>query len=211
MTFTFVTNMVIGLLSTGVSAILALTGIPAGSLVLGGHMFFDTTNNANPAIYVGTQQVLNPTAGGLSFPSNGTQSGVVLKTAGLERYQTFPTTCIGTGGLTGVYNTCAASSPYSSTGTLLGVSIECGNWMVSQVGDVSFKKTVHGGTGASLTNLVNVTVATGANITSMLAQPVSWNPTDTLTFSTITASSGVNSAARFDCKMYPVVLNKYGS
>lgn len=148
----------------------------------------------------------------INFTPDGTTSGAVLQVNGLTRFQTFPTTCTATGGLTGQYSTCYARSPYTTTGSLLAFSFECGNnFAVALPGDVSFKKSLISGSGAPLTNGDNLTLGSGALKPSVLAVPVAFNPADILTFSTRTTPTGTLSTGRYDCQMYTTVSDKYGT
>jgi len=180
---TFFSSLALGTITATVAAIMALTSWVNGSAILQGNLFFDTTTNTSPAIYVNT----------------------------LARAGTFPVTCTATGGLTGVYETCSTVSPFTTTGTLLGVGLECGNVARALQGDVSFKKSAGSATGTALTNLDGVTLGTGSNVFSQLAVGVSWNPADLLTFSTRATPTGTLNTTRYNCQMWPVYLDKYGS
>lgn len=183
---TFFTALALGTITAITPLILALTAWIPGSGIFQGNIFFDTTANAFPGIFVNT----------------------------LARAKTGPVTCTATGGLTGVYETCsvtAAAVGLTTTGTLLGVTLECGNVAKPLTGDVSFKKAAHAATGSALTNLADVTLGSGANVPSIFAVPPSWNPTDLLTFSTRVTPSGALTNARYDCQMWPILLDKYGS
>lgn len=138
----------------------------------------------------------------------GSYTGAIIQVNGQTRWQTFSSACSGTGGSTGIYSTCVARSPLTTTGTLLGFGIECGNWVVAQNVDVSFKKALISATGTVLTNGNNLAVGTGANLQSMLAVPVSWNPADILTASTITAPSGTSNTTRYNCTFWPILSDK---
>lgn len=143
-----------------------------------------------------------------SATNSGTSTGAVLQVGGQTRWQTFSSACAGTGGLTGLYSTCYARSPLSTTGTLLGWGIECGNWQVSMSADVSFKKGLFSATGTALTNGNNVTIGTGANLQSMLAVPVSWNPADILAVGSITTPTGTLNTTRYNCTFWPILSDK---
>lgn len=54
---TFFTTLAVGVITTGVVSIMALTTWIDGSQIIQGNLFFDTTNNAYPSIYAGTSQV----------------------------------------------------------------------------------------------------------------------------------------------------------
>ncbi len=140
----------------------------------------------------------------------GTSTGSILQVDGLTRRQEFPTACSATGGLTS-YSVCAARSPLSTTGSLLAFGIECGNWKVAMYSDVSFKKTRTAASGTVLAGGNNLLVGTGANLQSALAVPVSWNPADLLTVTSLTAPTGTLNTTRYDCKLWTTISDKYGS
>ncbi len=141
----------------------------------------------------------------------GSSTGSILQVDGQTRRQEFPTTCSATGGLTN-YSTCDSKLPISTSGALLGVTIECGNWAKAMTGDVSFKATAMSASGSPLTNLNNVTLGTGAYISSMFAQPVPWKPgLSHLTFTSLTAPTGTLNTTRYNCKIVPILSDIYGS
>lgn len=149
--------------------------------------------------------------GPLNFKSTpGTSTGATLTVDGLPRWKTFPVTCSASGGSTNTAM-CATRSPLTTSGTLLGADLECGNVAMALIGDVSIKKSKLAATGSALTNLNGVTLGTGAKISVRFAQGVSWNPTDVLTFTTLLTPTGTLSATRYDCQMWPVMLDAYGS
>ena len=150
------------------AAVLALASVLPGSAVLG-NIFFDTAIQATPAIYVGAQQTLNPQAGGLSFPTNGTQSGIVLSDNSITAYNSYTVNCTGTGGNVKVsggakYDTCIVPlNRFTGSGVLTKVElmvsaspavvgIDCGI-----VGGL-----VSGSGAASFTGISNAQTATGA-------------------------------------------------
>lgn len=143
----------------------------------------------------------------VNFSSN---TGVLLQVGGLTRVRTNYVQCTGTGGLS-KYSKCNTTSPFTTSGTLLAFALECGNNVVSQSGDVSFKKTSLSNTGTVLTNGDNLVAGTGANKWSQLAVPVIWNPADRLTFSTATSPTGTQSTARYDCRLWYTASDAYGS
>lgn len=134
----------------------------------------------------------------------------VIQVDSTTRYQLKNTVCSATGGLT-TYTTCSMASPLSTTGTLIGFGVECGNWSKAMSGDVSFKKSVASASGTVLTNGNNISAGTGANLQSNLAVPVSWNPADLLTFTTLVAPTGTLNTTRYDCQMWATLSDKYGT
>lgn len=144
---------------------------------------------------------------------SSTSTGARLTIGGVDRLRILPpAACVATGGLTGVYETCKYNSPYTTTGALLGVFTECGlNVAKALTGDVSFKKALHAATGSALPNLDNIVLGSGSYESSWFATEVAWNPADILTFSTRTTPTGTLNTTRYDCKMAPIVFDKYGS
>ena len=145
------------------------------------------------------------------IPQTGVSTGATIQVNSITRWQQYPVTCTATGGTTGLYSTCAANLPFTSTGGLLGVTLECGNVATQLTGDVSFKKSLHSATGTVLTNLNNIVAGTGSYEGSWFATEQAWNPADILTFSTTTTPSGTLNTTRYDCQMWATVSDKYGS
>lgn len=180
---TFFTNLALGTITTMVASIMALSSWVAGSQILQGNLFFDTTNNATPGIYVGTQQALGVTAGGLNSITNGTQSGVVLKDNGTTAIASYTVACSGTGGLAGQYDTCRIPALLASTGAITRVTL-----MVSAspavVGiDCGFTKAVRTATGTVFGSLNNIQTATGSIYTFATGSGGSvlrWNSVDAI-------------------------------
>lgn len=173
---------------------LALSVSAVANVAMGGYLL----------LVAGSAQVNNK----VNFPSTG--SGVQLTVDGVTRYRQVKGTCSATGGLTS-YTTCYVPPLFTSTGTLLEFSLECGNNVVAQSGDVSFKKTLTSASGAPLTNGNNLSLGSGANLHSQLAVPVSWNPADYLTFSTLVAPTGTLNTTRYNCSIWATVSDKYGT
>ncbi len=191
------------------AAALAVFQAVAGSLVVGGHLIFDNTNQTN-GVYVEGQQVMQVLASGLNFITNGSQTGVVLKAGGTVVDQKIPVTCSATGGLT-KYPTCITASPYTSTGVLTGLSLECGgaamgNWVMSG----AFVKSVTAPSGT--TTIPNFgtrkTVGSGSFTTMSGSTPLTWNPADLIKISTITS---IPTTTNFNCTMLITSHDKFGS
>jgi len=145
----------------------------------------------------------------VNFPSSG--SGYNLTVNGLSRARSFAGSCTATGGLS-TYSTCVVPAPYTSTGTLFAFGFECSNsWAKAMSGDVSFKVNATDASGSVLTNGNNLTLGSGANLWSQLAVPVSWNPTNKLTFSTLVTPTGTLNTTRYDCTPWVIVADKYGT
>lgn len=170
--------------------------------ILTGDLHFATNGSTTPAFTLDGTEVAE---------LNQTSDTLDLKLAGLVRGKEVQANCSATGGLT-TYTTCSLSSPFATTGSLLGFSAECGtSWAKAMSGDVSFKKTLTSASGTVLTNGDNLSLGSGALLPSMLAVPVKWNPVDLLTFTTLVAPSGTLNTTRYDCKFFAIVSDKYGS
>lgn len=171
----------VGTVLTG--SIIGLSDYLPGSQILEGNLFFDTTNNSTPAIYVGTSEVLAPTSGGLGFTTNGTQSGVVLKDGTITAIASRTVACVGTGGVVN-YDVCRMPNPLGNTGSVVRVAL-----MVAAspkvVGlDCGFSKAVQTQTGTVFTNLNNVQSSTGS-IFVFGTGSVRWNGADAIKCGTI--------------------------
>lgn len=190
---TFFTTLAVGTITNVVASIIALSAWITGSVIYQGNVFFDTTNNTTPAIYVNTTKVADVTI-----------SGATLYSDGLVREAETFAKCTATGGLTS-YSTCWLPSPMSTSGSLLGVSLECGNVAAQLTGDVSFKLTSTSGSGTPLTSLDNIVAGTGSLEVSDFATEVAWNPEEGLAYSTL-----VTPGATADCRLYATYSDKYG-
>lgn len=192
---TLFSGLLIGVETIQTLAIKALSTWITGSMILAGNLFFDTTANTTPKAYVNTTQV-----------ASMSETGVTLLQGGLARYATAYATCTSTGGITN-YSTCYLESPLATTGSLLSISLECGNVPKALAGDVSFKLTRLSATGTAITNLNNITAGTGALQTNVFTTEQAWNPAEAITFSTLTDPSG----AAVDCRLYADYHDKYGT
>lgn len=219
MIFSVLTNLALGAITTLGALMMTISGLPSGSLLVTGHLMFDPTNNTNIE-YVGTQQVVKHTAAGYDFQTNGSQSGVFLLSDGLLRDglgRGFPCTSTGgTNGIAGYYTTCKVPPLLSTTGSLRGLSLECGNTKVSIVAlSGGFIKT------AALSNRVlgssaftsqfpnfnvNKTVGSGGDILNSTGA-FKWNPADTIVLQTSTV---IPKTTGVDCRLYPRVVDTYG-
>lgn len=143
----------------------------------------------------------------INFTPNGTTTGAVIEVVGVTAFQRFPVPCTSTGGLK-KYPTCITASPFSSTGALSDIAIDCGNNGRALVMSGAFVKSNAATTEGQLL-LKNVTVGTGAvrNRLSQTGSEVLWNPADKIRLSTVTA--GANQAA--NCTMWVTARDKSGS
>lgn len=144
--------------------------------------------------------------------TDGTSTGAVIQVAGLTRLQTFGVTCTNTGGNVKVsggakYDTCISRSPLSTTGTLVDVSLECGNSPKPYNYDLGFVKGLVSGTGVGITNLNNRATASGSLHTHSTGAYL-WNPADYLKLGTLTS---VPTTSGNDCKLWVTIQDKYGS
>lgn len=143
----------------------------------------------------------------IDFLPDGNSTGAVLQLNGVTAYQRFAVACTSTGGLT-KYPTCVTASPYSTTGALLDVAIDCGNTLVGMLMSGSFVKSNAATTfGAAV--LRNVTVGSGGirNRLSQTGSEVLWNPADKIRLHTTTASPNAAS----NCTMWVTSRDKSGS
>lgn len=173
---------------------MALSAWVPGSQILAGNLFFDTTNNATPAIYVNDDQVLTLTAGGQNFITNGSQSGVVLKDNGTVVFATRIVTCTATGGNVKVgagaaagakYDTCLMQNPLSTTGAIKRIDLMISASPVAAGIDCGFVKGAVSGTGTSFTNLGNIATGTGLTLTFSTGS-LQWNSVDYIKCGTLT-------------------------
>ena len=190
---TFFSTLALGTITNTVASIIALATWISGSAILQGNLFFDTTNNTTPKTYVNTVVV-----------QEYTQSGVTLLSGGLERGRVTYGNCTATGGLT-TYSTCIVNHPFSTSGSLLAVGLECSETGVAAqlTGDVSFKLTATSSSGAPLTNLDAIVAGTGSLEVSQFATEVVWNPAEILTYTTLVTPDTVN------CKLFATVDEKF--
>lgn len=144
----------------------------------------------------------------LNFSSqNGTATGVVIQIEGSTAYQRFSVACTATGGLK-KYPTCVAASPFTTTGALHDVAIDCGNTNVAMVMSGAFVKS-NAATTEGTVVLKNVTVGSGAvrNKLSQTGSEILWNPADKIRLSTVTTQP--NSAS--NCTMWVTARDKSGT
>ena len=179
---TFFAALATGTITAMTAAIMALSAWVPGSQILTGNLFFDTTTNATPKIFVNSQEALNLSASGLDFKTNGSQSGVVLKDNGTVALATRIVDCTGTGGNVKVsggakYNTCIVGNPLTTTGAIQSISLMVSASPVAVGVDCGFVKSLSSGTGTAFTNLGNVATATGLTLTFSTGS-LQWNSAD---------------------------------
>lgn len=204
---TFFTTLALGTITTMVASIMALSSWVSGSAILQGHVFWDNTNVTNSE-YVGTQQTVKHTAAGYDFITNGTQTGFVVKADGTTTLQRFPVTCTATGGLT-KYPTCITASPYTTTGSLEGLALDCGGIGVGTLTvSGSFVKSRSAVSGSPvIPNFTRKAIASGA-LAGYSGSGMTWNPADLLRINTITS---IPTTTNFNCTMVVTTRDKYGS
>ncbi len=196
----------------GAAALSVLQAATVGSIALV-NVVFDSTQGT-PAMYVGSQQVLNPTAGGLKFPTNGTQTGITLVdgTTGLNRFQTFSVPFTATGGTDVVgqyYDTALLTIPWSGSGVITGYSTECKNAQLSIVGSGGIVRGVNQKITASRSfpNLVR-TFSTGSAFGSFTGFLLTRSG-DAVKFSTHTTIAKTSTAP--DCKLWITGYQSYNT
>ncbi len=191
---TFFTNLALGTITNMVASILALAAWVPGSGILQGNLFFDTTNNATPGIYVNANQVLALKAGGLNFATNGTQSGVTLFDNNVVGLGTYSVTCTGTGGNVKVgggakYDTCIIPPLLTTTGAIKRIDLMVSASPTGAIGiDCGFVKGRVAGTGTSFTGISNFQTSSGsiATVYGSGAVGARWNSADFIKCGTLT-------------------------
>ena len=114
------------------AAVYAAASVLPGSAVLS-NIFFDSSIDATPAIYYNTTEIAAPTASGFSLTSGnldfGTTNSKACTTYGTssftECYQETAFTATGASAGTKYYDVASILSPYTGTGTLKRVHVEC--------------------------------------------------------------------------------------
>ncbi len=179
--FTVLTNLALGVISTLAAQMIAIAGLPAGSLIIPGHLMFDNTNNTNIE-YVGLQQTVKHTAAGYDFLTNGSETGFTLKANGVTQLQTYTTPCSATGGMAN-YAFCYVPSPFTATGTLTQVSLDCaGTALASIVASGAIVKQTNktvATTVANIPNFTNKTYGSGSHV-AFLTGSTLVNPRDAI-------------------------------
>jgi hypothetical protein len=170
--------------------------------IITGDLHFATDGSTAPSITLNGTDVI-------TVPVSST-STIEMKAGGLVRNKELYAQCSATGGLT-TYSTCFLAAPFSTTGSLLAASLECGNVVKQLTGDVSFKLTSTSSSGTVLTSLDNIVAGTGALERSAFATEVAWNPANGLSFSTLVSPSGTLNTTRYDCRLWALVSDKYGN
>lgn len=136
------------------------------------------------AAFMGTIKVRD----NIDFRPNGTTTGATVQINGVTAWQQIPFTCTSTGGLT-KYPTCYIPSPYTTTGAVIDIALDCGNTLVNMVMSGSFVKSRSATTFGR--NLIrNSTVGSGGLLSrsSQTGSQVPWNPVDGIRLTTITAA-----------------------
>ncbi len=194
-----------------------------GSALISGNMFWlpDSSTTTTNTEYVGLTPIVQHLTSGYNFLTNGTQSGVSLQIDGLSRStlgRGFPCTSTGgTNGLGGYYSTCVVPAPYSSTGAVTAISLECGGTKVSIAalsgGFLKTASVANRTAGSAVFTLqppifnINKTVGTGAMQRYGSGQ-ILWNPKDSFLLQTSTV---IPKTTGVDCKVFMNSFDKYGS
>lgn len=134
---TFFTTLAVGTLTTMVASIIALSAWLPGSQILQGNLFFDTTNNGNPGIYVNTVKLLaftgsTTTPNAVTFDSTNSQAACQkYGSRHFDCYQqvVFTATggCVAGGCGTKSYNVASVTKPYTGSGVIKRVEVTCDN------------------------------------------------------------------------------------
>lgn len=184
---TFLTTLAVGTITQVVAAIIALSTWIPGSQILQGNLFFDTTNNTTPKVFVDTNQTLTLTAGGLGFTTNGTQSGVVIKDSTTTTIASYTVDCTATGGsLANVarYDTCYMPPLLTTTGAIKAIYLMTSAVPKAVGFDCSFVKGRKQGTGTVIQNTNNWAASTGAILTFSTGS-LRWNSADSIACKTL--------------------------
>lgn len=196
---TFFSALAVGTITALTPVIMALTAWIPGSAILNGNLFFDTTSNSTPAIYLGSSQVMKIT-----------QTGTALISQGISAFQSWFIPCTNTGGLA-KYPTCYARSPFTTTGALIHVALECGNTNKQLSASGGFVKSSDAPVLSSFPTIRTVTVGTGSafayNARATSGSYVQWNPADAIKVQTVTSmpAGGIN------CGLHIDASDKYGN
>lgn len=140
---TFLTNLALGVLTSTVATIMGLSAWLPGSQIIQGNLFFDSTNNANPGLYINSLKILGFT-GSASVPSalvfDSSNSQAACRDYGgrlIDCYQQVAFTNTGAclaAGCTGAgksYHVASITKPYSGSGVIKRVDVTCDDLGVS--------------------------------------------------------------------------------
>ncbi len=196
----------------------------AGSLGIQGNIFFDNTSVTNTE-YVGTTPVYQHLVTGLSAVQNGYQTGSTVAVGGAVQQKITPGTCaFGTGGTASGglanYDFCRARSPFTTTGTIFTLGLECGNVPRPFTLSGSFVKAISTnisanpgqrvfqqfGRGADPTVPTVTTVGTGARIYAFTGA-IMWNPADILKIEARSATWNTGN----NCSLFYEARDKFGT
>lgn len=132
---TFMTALALGTITAMTPVIMALSTWVAGSQILQGNLFFDTTTNPNPGIFVNTVKVMAFTGSttapsALSFDSTNSQPGCVKYGNNfIDCYQeaVFTSTggCVAGGCATKSYSVASVTKPFSGSGSVKKIITSC--------------------------------------------------------------------------------------
>lgn len=159
---------------------------------------------------VGAAAALNIN-GHVNYTQTGSETGAILQVNGVSRFQRFTVPCTATGGTNGVggyYATCLARSPLTTTGVLLGVSVECGNVPQPYAFSGGFVKARANVVGVSFKNFAAAGAGTGKLAAVHSTGAYLWNPADLIKINTATA---VRAASGDNCVLGLDTFDKYGS
>ncbi len=220
---TFLTTLALGVLTLLTGQITALAAFTQGSLIVAGNMFYDTTNTPNPGTYIGTKLMRTESGVGLNFNTNGTQTGVVLQEAKVTQLaiRDVPCTLTQTIGGTGSggranYPFCLAKSPFTTTGALTALSLECGGvGTATNTMSGGFVKTSTQAVGAlptkAFTNFLSVASNTGAALRASFTGTSLqlWNPADLIKVQILNAGGLINPTS--NCVLRYQAHDKFGT
>ena len=168
---TFFTTLALGTITNMVATIMALAAWLPGSAILQGNLFFDSTNNLNPGIYVNNVKTLSFTGSsntplGLSFDTSNSQAACLKYGNNFyDCYQesTFISTgsCVAGGCAVKSYNVASVTKPYSGSGSIKKVLVTCDKQPVATRVDVD---QVSATTGSGVGFMNDVAIGSGVTV-----------------------------------------------
>lgn len=208
----FLTRLALGVITIMTGQIMSLTAWIPGSAMIQGNLFVDTTNNATTSVYSNTLQALtlpshvNP---GVGFITNGDQTGITLLDGAAVGYMNRLYPCTATGGLGGKYATCVVNSPYTTSGALVSVALECGGTALSVTGSGGFVKTATAPVLSSFNRMTGITVNTGATVNQTFTGSTIkiWNNADKIKLALV---GSIPNGTNFNCGLRVNSYDLYG-
>ncbi|MEO5366365.1 MAG: hypothetical protein H7831_08430 [Magnetococcus sp. WYHC-3] len=139
-------------------------------------------------------------------PRTGVETGATIYLNDVAQQKINTAVLSNTGGVA-TYDVLSLRSPLTTTGTILQLSIECGNVPRPFTGDLGFAPTVNAETGSTITNFGDKTFGTGSRV-YFLTGATLWNPAQRLKFGTLTT---VPTTSGNNCQLRYSLFDTYGS